>query len=279
MNTITIHLPDKSHTYSLPESWAEVPKGRWSRIAPLMIQGDNDYSRTRLLRVLLFRKKHGYLPVPLWELLDPLQVQAMLPLLDWIWKDPMVIRPFSHIRIAGKKYHLPLDDLQYITLIEYAYVDFCANIWKRASETNNEAQAREYLDKLVCYLCRPRDRRIKRNDASRFKGDIREQFNTPVCDARLPRFARLPVEIKLGVLIFFLACKRRIHEQNVGTVFVKGEEGQEVIGARDMKPQEWIDICFAMSGGKFGNLQETMYTHLSLITHELKLQKTSKRSA
>ena len=276
MNEVKIHTDKRSYTYSLPSSWAEVPKGRWQMIAPIMLLGEDDYSRTRLLRVLLFRKRKRFMPAKIWDLLDPLQVQDMLSLLDWVWKDPMVIRPFSWIRIHGKKHHLPMNDLQYITLIEYAYVDFCANIWKKASEENNEQQAREYLDKLVCYLCRPKNRKIPKYDASQFRGDIREQFNIPVCDERLPQFSRLPVETKLGVLIFFLACKRRIHERNVGTIFVQGED---VNGARQMKPQEWIDICFAMAGSKFGDLQSTMYTHLGLITHELRLQKQSRRSA
>ncbi len=36
-----------------------------------------------------------------------------------------------------------------------------------------------------------------------------------------------------------------------------------------MTPDEWINTAFAMAGGKFGTLEETMYSPLSLILKEL----------
>lgn len=227
-----------------------------------MVSDKTPRSRMKLLAILLPRKVVKRLAS--WQLVE------IANCLDWAWEPINATRPFRSFHHEGIDYHLPNDGLQYITLIEYAFADFAFNQYRAAREKDDEQGAKQWLLKMICYLCRPIDPRSNPSDAATWKGDGREMFNTAICETRLPSLDSLPMAYKLAILMFFSACKRDIHKRYKGSIFHDEKvNGIEISGVRKMQPHEWINLCFELAGGKFGTLHDTMYTQLSLILHEL----------
>ena len=273
MNQIRLTIAKRIEAYELPAGWEEVPSHAWESLMPWLLSPDNGYNRTMILCQLLVSKRKGKRIDPRrLKSLDPVQVQRVADLLDWVYQDPVIAPPFEKIALEGVDYLLPNEMLSHISLIEYAYVDFCFNQYLEAAKSKEPEGAQEWLTKIVCYLCRPEAETLDRMNPATFKGDPREQFNTAVCDQRLPQFDSLPNTVKLAVLMFFAGCKKKIHELYQHIWPKPTETGGLPIGAKSAKPQEWIDLCFHLAGGKFGTLSQTMYTDLSLVLHELSLQ-------
>lgn len=257
---------------TLPEAWEEVPQDAWPHLVGPILSGDSALSRTLSLRTLLQANLR-----PLLEghfmLLDPVHLKDLAECLGWMWSQNMTIPPFESFKHGGTEYFLPAKGLSNITLIEFAYVDLMYNLYVMNAQADDEQKAASFLQKLVCYLCRPIDPRIDADDPSTFKGDNREMFNTIICDRRLPAFETLPNEIILPVLLFFVGCKSQIHKDYEGTIFMPpAEDGSQVSGGRAMEPTEWLDICFHLSGGKFGTVEQTMQTNLHTILYYLSHQ-------
>lgn len=189
--------------------------------------------------------------------------------LRWVWNPITVKQPMSTFVLDDVEYFLPNDGLANITLVEYAFADMAYTLYLKKRKAGAEREAQDWLDRLVSYLCRPQDPNANPDDAVTWKGDYREQFNTDLCDRRRAQLARLPDWMKLLVLLHFAACKADIHRKHKGKIFIEEEPGTEVHGSKPMAPDEWITIAFSLSGGKFGTLEQTMYTSLSLILREL----------
>ena len=273
MNQVSLHFKSKTERYLFPAKWEEIPQELWNDIAPWLMSKDTSYVRTMLVSFLLISKRNK-IPIDSRKLkrLEPSQIMELHGLMNWIYETPITAPPFQKFYHGGEEYLLPNEMLKYISLIEYAYVDFCFNSYIDAAKSGNQELASENLDKVVCYLCRPEDPRLNTLDPNTFKGDRREQFNTAVCDLRLDKFKFVPIPVKLAVIMFFAGCKKRIHEDWKGIWPQRTEEGSLPIGTREAMPHEWINLCFQLAGGKFGTLEQTMYTDLSLILFELSLQ-------
>lgn len=265
------------NTYTIPASWSEIKKPVWKKLAPYIIAGE--YFNKEVIALLMTRRKFGRnIPVSK-EILDNLQPGILYKIydecLDWLQSE-CTHPPFESWKIKGKRYYLPGAELKYLTLIEYAVLDLCYNVYQALWKQKYYDLAQDWLDKLVCYMARPLDKRIDHNDPNTFLGDRREKFNTIICDRRLPVFRKAPMTFKYGCLFYFLGCKKHIHEKYKGVIFQSPytDEGKEIIGVskKPPQPEEWIRIAFKLSGGKFGNLKETQYSNLYDVLEEIKIQ-------
>lgn len=269
MNELKVYAPRKlriTRGVSLPAAWHEVPAEKLPDLALLRL-----FREQLALRVSAAKQ---FIPARVQRKLCSYQVVDIAGLFSWVWSPITTARPFPYFTHEGVDYHLPTDSLTFIVAIEYAFVDYAFIHYQKAREAGDEEKARNWLNKFVVYFCRPIDPRIDPNDASTFKGDQREMFNTAICERRIDSISRLPASIKVMLLQYFSACKEKIHKLYKGSIFMDKEvNGVEISGVREMRPHEWIEMCYALAGGKFGDLQSTMYTHLTLILHELSRKK------
>lgn len=279
MHSIVVSYEKKREAYRLPENWQEVSDygtGIWWKLTASLLVGKSPQAALWALRALLtMEDSEKVMPFEVFKQLDPVHVKLMSEMLGWMWTEGMTHQPFAAFWHEGVEYYLPDSGLGNVSLIEFAYLDTMYNLYVRMAQEEKPDQAELYLTKLCTYMCRPIDPDINPEDAKTYKGDQREMFNTIICDRRLPSFSRLPIEKKLPLLLFYVGCKREVHERAEGTVFSKmtDEEGNHINGSgRPMEPQEWIDIAFHLAGGKFGTLQETMYTNFFTVLHWLRVQ-------
>jgi len=279
MHQFTISTTDEKgqttrQSWQLPESWSEVGEADWSHIIPARLDGNHDRAQLQLL-YQLSRGKSRLTPEMLL-LLEADQLEALRQLTRWMLQEPITGAPFPHIRIGRKRYLLPHDQLRFITLIEFAFLDFHYMRYIQHVQESREEEAEQELDKILTYMLRPADQNVNPHDPEKFKGDRREMFNMAICNRRIALFQELPAWQRYACLFFFAGCKQRLHEKFKGTIWVDGknEEGEEVIGARPQKPEEWIRLAYSLSGKKFGPLEQTMYTPLETVLMEIVFQQT-----
>lgn len=270
MNNIKITYGRTKIACSLPAGWHELTLKDYLKLYRYLLYMDRKPALLLpAVKVLLRRKgrfgKTKTIRRKLFNKLDPVQLLALCKELTWLFTYQRTEPMFTSFWMDNVEYHLPAERLKNISLIEYAFCDFCFNMYMRESKANNKKESKNWLTKLICYLCRPADSRIDSNDASTYKGDIREMFNTEICDRRLPQFETLAEHYVIGVLSFWTSCKRSIYELYKETVFA--DVGTGTNGG----PTEWLDLCFNKAGGKFGTLQQTKYTNLYEVLHELHL--------
>lgn len=277
MHEIAIIRGDQRFAYSLADDWSEIERQDWAAIAIPFLQGDTPRTRTAALRRLLKRKGKVISPI-LFNKLNGDQLKQISVCIDWIWEKRLTTQPFAAVKVQdGQELLLPGDGLKSVTLIEYAFLDLYYNVYMQMIEAGNEEQAESYLHHLLCYMLRPQKEGldIDKPDPDTWDGDPREKFNTDICERRIPLIKKLKPEVKLALLMFFVGCKAKIHEDFEGTVFINSvdKDGNTVhTGGRPMEPTEWLDMCFALSGGIFGTLEQTMYAPLFTVLRHLQLQ-------
>lgn len=265
--------------YQLPSGYDEVRPEDWPRIMPYLLLHDDAQTRTLLLFNLLRDRKGNRIKLGNFRRLSSDQILQLFPLIEWIYTDRPTSPPFPHISLPEHgDMLLPNAELKYISLIEYAVVDFFYHQYAEAAIAGQQEQASEYFHRVVGYLCRPRARGVDPTDASTFKGDLREQFNTSICDERMPAWQKLSYEAKLPVMLFFAGCKALLHQRFKGSVFfseIDEKTGEKVQGVKAAGPQAWIDLVYQLAGPRYGTIEQTMYTPLDTILYDLQLQNRS----
>jgi hypothetical protein len=277
MHEVAITRKGTRRTYFLPASWHEVSEQDWPTVSLLFLLGDTALVRMKVLRGLLRTKRGTLISESSLRTLDAWQLREIASLLSWMLKDRMESRPFEYIIIQGERYFLPNDGLKNITLIEYAFLDLYYMVYVDAVEAGQHELAEQHLNRLLAYMCRPMRQGIDpdRPDPDTWDGDIREKFNNSICDRRIDKMQDITSAEKLAILMFFTGCKAAIHRSYAGTVFPQQEDekGNKVhTGATAMEPTAWLDMCFALAGGIFGTLEQTMYTNLFTVLRHLQLQ-------
>jgi hypothetical protein len=277
MHEVAITLKNKRRSYFLPERWEEVSEKAWPAVTLLFLLGDRPSVRLQVLGALLKTRRSTSIPEGHLRQLKGWQARQLAQLLDWMLKDRMESKPFNSFTIDGEKFYLPNDGLKNITLIEYAFLDLYYMVYVDAVEAGQHELAEQHLHKLIAYMCRPMRQGIDpdRPDPETWDGDVREKFNNSICDKRVEKMKGLSAAEKLPLLMFFTGCKAAIHRSYAGTVFPQQEDekGNKVhTGATAMEPTAWLDMCFALAGGIFGTLEQTMYTNLFTVLRHLQLQ-------
>ncbi|MEL6629159.1 MAG: hypothetical protein AAFQ92_26830 [Bacteroidota bacterium] len=266
---------ERQHAWQLPEKWEELQPLDWSHLIPAKLD-DNIYrSQVQLLYQLSRGKKK--LNADILLLLSADQLSQLVAMTDWMFSTPITVSPFQSIRIQRKSYLLPNDQLKYMSLIEFAFLDFHYMRYTQYVSEGKLEEAEAELDSMLCYMLRPIAKGVDPYDAANYKGDRREMLNTSVCEQRKELFKELPAWQRYACLFFFSGCKEQLHERYKGTIWIDGldEDGNQVIGAKPQRPEEWMRLAYGMAGGKFGTLEQTMYTPLETILLEIVFQKAA----
>lgn len=126
-----------------------------------------------------------------WELLERKenhdQVWRLIQTLDWVWKGPEY-RPIQFIRIRGKSYHLPDEQLHKLGTAEFVIATAHLMGFHNAKD---DSAAVSSLAKFMATIARPKPDVMERIRAGRGNGDPREEYNSDRCDRREKQFLKV----------------------------------------------------------------------------------------
>lgn len=248
----------------MPSQWSEIRMKDWKLIAPFILN-NNPFNRSLVLDLIRPKNIFQYFRLPYsWkELVSTEQLASLFDCVEWM-QTPSPSPPINSFRHRGKRYYFPKAKLSNITIIEFAALDLCFNVYRDAAEKGEHDRAEMFLNKLVGYMCRPADRTVSMTDAHNFRGDVREPFNSAVCDGRAKTVAKFPDHIRIACVLFFTSCKQHIYNMYKHPLF----EG----GSGKPNARYWLDAASKMAGGKFGTLEQTRFTNLYDFLDEMKEQ-------
>lgn len=221
--------------YQLPESWAEVCAGKnTSKLLPqlidlLFMRAETGETYHELLRVLLGisrkvwkKTMHYYFHSTVSDEAKTQSAEALQQLLrviDWMWKEPVLVRPFEHFEYKGEKYFLPEENFQTTSWGELkdAYVH-CEAFGRQL------VPGEQHLDLLVSTICRPERRGDYMNES--WNGDIRENYNEFVSKARAKELSKISFAQKFSVLLYFAGSIKALLDSY--DIYPKGDGIEEI---------------------------------------------------
>jgi hypothetical protein len=249
----------------IPTSWEELSGEQFKKINQLIYAAGNskqaiEAAKMRALQILLNPKEeekrlNNFLSLEAHKMFDLLKVVNFL-------FDTFPTRTFiPSFRVGLTRYYLPAERLSNAVMIEYTYAD---NYLSRIPEGLDD------LDKLVATLCRPSKWfwfLLKLFPASQ-TGDRRQKFNYYLMTKRAKKFKKVPLEIKLTVLYFFVGCKLDII-QTYKNLFPERKPGDESKG----DGASWVEIIRDVaSQGLYGDYDKTAFYNLHTVLTNLDLE-------
>lgn len=166
-----------------------------------------------------------------------------------------VITPYRGVKaLTGEKYYGPLN-FDNLVALEYSFADVYYVRFKKNPKNI------KHLDTLIAILYRARKPNYN-PDSPDTDGDPRERFNRITVDKRVELFAKLPVNVKYAILIWYESCRSQLPKK-YPHVFTKETREKKKKGAT------MIDILLELAGDKFGTVNETHYAPIELILMEM----------
>lgn len=156
----------------------------------------------------------------------------------------------------SKPLYGPLGGFETLSAEEWTSADMAYTSFIETSEM-------EHLDNMIAILWRPRDKKTNENAAD-FKNDYRIPFNTHTVDRRVKTISKLPLKVKLAVLLWYKGCR-----QEWETIFDKVFSGgtQEAV-----ENYGWLETIQKVSGTKFGSHNETSQTYMYKILLNMQIE-------
>jgi hypothetical protein len=160
---------------------------------------------------------------------------------------------FPKIRHNGKWLYGPSDLLQNISIEEFAFADKAFISFMRAEKNDKDLP----LSKLVACLYRPKNQSILSDKP--VNGDFREPFNSFELDYNTRSLRKLPLALKLSVLLFYWGCRNKLSKiyPNVFSGKNKNKASSLELG--------WISVIFELAGNKMGTIDDTASRNLHFI--------------
>lgn len=253
----------------------------WPAVASELGQG-SAYSR-RMVEILLRPASRSW-GVLQYAPTDQIPAEGLGPLyecLAWL-EQPDGTPPVEWVRLGGRslslskgsKMYFPSPRLGNVTLAEWAFVDMAWQLREYFSRQKQPDRALEWTVKMCAYLLRPLDRKVRPWDANTYQGDRREKFNTAIAEARMPLWEKyMTREIAQAAAIYVQGCKLDLARRYPSLWPKNPYETIEDLAQRAKRqrpePKRWIDLARKLAGGKFGDFEATMYTHLHTILEEV----------
>ncbi len=119
------------------------------------------------------------------------------------------------------------------------------------------------LDKFVACLYRPKRKNYNPHSPD-FKGDIREDFNSFLVDARAKKLAKVSLAKKLMAYTYYIGCRTE-WEEMYPYVFPK-ETGEQSLN------YGWLEALYKNAGEKFGTLEQTERQPIANILLNMQIQ-------
>lgn len=236
----------------LPQKWEEITEKQFLKLAPHLFPAPNGKieSQVFILQELLPISKRKFLKI------RPEAIRDLALCLDWIFDNPSHIPGIRKFNWKGESYLLPKSKLSNVVGIEFAYADAQFQNFVDPKRRNPKA-----LDKLLAALCRPQKVNLDIRNPE-YNGDPREKFNSEIAEDRSEEFAKLPIEIKMTVLFFFVGCKKWIMKHFKFTSDEKSSTGLNL---------GWTGMLMDLAKTTvFGDFEKTCFTPLHTILVYLK---------
>ncbi|AHM62318.1 hypothetical protein D770_20345 [Flammeovirgaceae bacterium 311] len=273
MEPLEIRFEDKVlHTVQVPRCWDHVSPKLYRKIFPILFAGFKPSHKIRLalVKLLLFSTYNPVKALRYWFWIRQLPGETVYDISEafkWIWDKPAPKAWFNSFRLWIWRYHLPGDQLENATFVEYIYADNCL---EAIAEHQGDIRKCQALDELVATLCRPSKWFLFiRMRMSNYDGDIRQRFNPAIMKRRAKFFRWLPIRWKLYVLSYFIACKISIVEDPAYSyVFPKSKKAKAK--AADQGGGSLTELLKDLAHQKlYGSYDETAYQNLHTILTNL----------
>jgi len=208
-----LRLFKRKKTIYFPELWNELNRnalisGVFLLYSYFMIAPKNkqealkatEEDRLALLPIFLDYNKKAF-----WNL-QPYQINALLPLTEFVITAPKVINRFfiDKIKIKNKIYYAPADKFNNLTIIEFAYADTFFMNYNKAMAANNEIEAEKNRLLLIATLYRE-----KRKDYNKQTDiDIRKDFSQIEIEHRQEFIKKLDLKLQFAIVFNFTAIRQ-----------------------------------------------------------------------
>jgi hypothetical protein len=259
---IKINSPDSDTIhFSIPEKWEELTKNQVLYIATfwqawqLMLKNNADMIKARasLFCALInqpnrqLKKILTYLSMVDYEKAD----LNLLDLTNFIFeKNDLTINHFPYFKTGlFQKLYGPNSKLTNISINEFS---FLLNYYNLYNKTQNE----EYLDNFIACMYRPLDSNYLST------GDKRIPFNPFLISNHANAIKKLSIPEKQALLLFFIGCLE-FFAKSFPLVFERSSNENTNTNTT------FLDIIIKISGGKFGNFDQTKNQNAFIVLKEL----------
>ncbi len=242
MTTIEIIFPKwiMKLKAKVPTEWNELSAKQLISVAGLLYSGTEDLYKFRieLLRILIGLKWHHLLSIGSERLID------LYPFVQFIESEIRLTQnKIQYLKLQGKRYFGPIGDFSTLTGEEWTEADECF------IEFHSSGDVAE-LDKMMAILFRERIKGISPKSEN-WANDYREPFSEARVTNRIPVMAKVPLTVKMAVLLWWKGCRRE-WEEVFERVFKSKGEGPQSFG--------WQETLLKLSGSEFGDLKSTQAT-------------------
>lgn len=219
----------------LPESWEEIPDGRRLSVVRELFRQDGIAGRVAALRVMLG------LPRAIWLNLTPDQIADLLDRTPWLSADPSPIAMLPFFILKGKVYTLPANNFTNGVCAEFPLADDYLSDFLKKGDTNA-------LLKMCAVLCREENPNFEEVQK---RGDLRVPLQSKASiERRARRFAGLPEEIQLAVMLYFIGVKLLVNRLYGEWLFAKPSEEEEISGKKPKSdPLHWWGLFMDAAEG------------------------------
>ena len=235
-------LGQTTYSVDVPATWNELSAEQLIRVAGLLFSEIKDIYRFRieLLRILMGFKWHHLLIIGGERLID------LFPFVKFIEDENTLTRnKIDQLKLKGVRFFGPIGDFSRLrgeewTEADEAYIEF------------SQSQDPDALDRFMAILFREKAKGQSPKNPG-WKGDHRVPFSDAHIQTRIPYMQRVPMSVKLAVLLWWKGCRRE-WEEVFERVFQAKGEGPESFG--------WQETLLKLSGSEFGDLERTNNTYM-----------------
>lgn len=178
------------------------------------------------------------------------QLWRLLNSLNWVWKGPQ-LRPVSSLRIRGRAYFLPDQDLYQLSTAEF--VIGTAHLIGFHTATS-DATAVDSLSKFVATIARPKPDVLERIRSKQENGDLRETFSAVKAERRGVLFDKVDLVTRILIAQWFNNAANQMLNRN-GT---KGDDDGAPI-SQGIFVQDWErQVVRVAESQVYGNFDQVM---------------------
>lgn len=252
----------KDFEFYVAESWEELTPQQYAHILQLLTyqKADEFTLQASLLSLLC-----GHKNFPVIAALEEEDLQALIPLIEFIKESrPQPKNKFPTLKINGKTYHAPNDDLSNISFGEWCFAYQFYQLYYEFGDIN-------YLNQLVATIYRLPDP-TQTDENPDFNGDIRLKFNENLIAKIAKGVADIEAHIKHAILVWFSAAllevmdaRRKVFPPVEKKVQTNQEETPE-------NPTNWLTIFRELLGPKWGTTDQLKHTNALFVLDGLEDQ-------
>jgi hypothetical protein len=267
---IKVTNPDEEYFFFLPEEWNDLTKDQFLFIVGQILSSGNshvpetDFYLKVVIRLMDF-KKNPHL-APLFEKTSDLDKLSIIQELQWISKrNNLTKNLIGDIKFKGKNYSGVSDRGSNLRGLEFSFADHFANLFIQ-SKSNDES----YLNALCAIVFR-QDKPLFIKISEKLgiidnNGDKRKKFNSYNYQKDIEAVSQFPIELRMCIFLQFIGIANAFKDM-CEPLF----EGSEAQNAKE-STNGWVNLYLEMSGGKFGNFEQTCEVEMLTIITELKAQ-------